>query len=163
MKLTVMIEIPKGSRNKYEYDKEKKIIKYDRMLYSSVHYPADYGFIPNTLAEDGDPLDALVLLWEPSFPGCVINVRPIGLFNMRDEKGTDEKVLCVPIGDPMWNHVKDLKEAPPHLLREIENFFDTYKKLEEKETEVIGWADSKEALKVIEKARRAYASESADI
>ena len=97
----VMIEIPKGSRNKYEYDPEKRVIRFDRMLFSPVHYPADYGFIPETLALDGDPLDALVLVWESTFPGCVIEAFPIGLFMMRDEKGEDEKILCVPKNDPL--------------------------------------------------------------
>ena len=99
----VLIEIPKGSRNKYEYDPDKRMIRYDRMIFSSMHYPSDYGFIPETLALDGDPLDVLVLVSEPTFPGCLIKVRPIGVFNMTDEKGPDSKVLCVPVSDPIWN------------------------------------------------------------
>lgn len=154
--LTVMIEIPKGSRNKYEYDKVNKVIKFDRMLFSSVHYPSDYGFIPDTLAEDGDPLDVLVLVSEPTFSGCMIDVRPIGLFKMWDEKGPDEKILCVPIRDPLWNHIKDLDGVAPHLLKEIEHFFKVYKDLEKKKTGVEGWQDLKAALQSIEDARQRY-------
>ena len=121
--IDAVIEIPKGSRNKYEFDYEKRMIRYDRMLFSSVHYPSDYGFFPETLALDGDPLDALVLVTEPTFPGCLIEVRPVGLFKMRDEKGPDEKILCVPISDPIWNHIHKLDQIPPHLKLEIEHFF----------------------------------------
>ena len=127
-----MIEIPKGSRNKYEYDQATKAIKFDRMLFSSVHYPSDYGFIPETLAEDGDPLDVLVLVTEPTFPGCMIESRPIGLFKMFDEKGVDNKILCVPVKDPLWNHIHTLNDVAPHLLKEIEHFFKIYKDLEDK-------------------------------
>ena len=109
----VLIEIPKGSRNKYEYDKESRLIRYDRMIFSSMHYPSDYGFIPETHALDGDPLDVLVLVSEPTFPGCLINVRPIGLFNMTDEKGPDSKVLCVPMTDPIWNKIFRLRPSKP--------------------------------------------------
>lgn len=153
MIIEVMIEIPKGSRNKYEYDKERKCIVFDRMLFSSVHYPSDYGFIPETLALDSDPLDVLVLLNEPTFPGCVIQARPIGLFLMEDEKGMDEKVLCIPISDPLWNHVYTLEQVPPHLLDEIEHFFSIYKDLEQKKVKVYGWRDKAYAAQVIEAAR----------
>ena len=136
--ITVMIEIPKGSRNKYEFDKKTGWIVFDRMLFSSVHYPSDYGFIPGTLARDGDPLDALVLVWEPTFPGCIIEARPVGLFKMWDEKGQDDKILCVPIGDPLWNHIETLDDVNPHLLKEIEHFFQIYKALEKKKTGVEG-------------------------
>ncbi|NLM22193.1 MAG: inorganic diphosphatase [Peptococcaceae bacterium] len=152
----VMIEIPKGSRNKYEYDPEKRVIRFDRMLFSPVHYPADYGFIPETLALDGDPLDALVLVWESTFPGCVIEAFPIGLFMMRDEKGEDEKILCVPKNDPLWNYIESLEDVPPHLLKEIEHFFDVYKDLEEKEVTIEGWRDKEEAIKVIRVAKERY-------
>ena len=152
----VMIEIPKGSRNKYEYDPEKKVIRFDRMLFSPVHYPADYGFIPETLALDGDPLDALVLVWESTFPGCLIEAFPIGLFMMRDEKGEDEKILCVPKNDPLWNYIESLEDVPPHLLKEIEHFFDVYKDLEEKEVTIEGWRDKEEAIKVIRVAKERY-------
>ena len=154
--VTVMIEIPKGSRNKYEYDKEMRVMRFDRMLFSAVHYPSDYGFILDTLAEDDDPLDALVLVWEATFPGCVIEARPIGVFNMWDEKGRDQKILCVPVYDPLWNHITSLNEAPPHLLKEIEHFFTIYKDLEEKKTGVEGWADLEEALRVIVEAQQRY-------
>lgn len=154
--VTVMIEIPKGSRNKYEYDKERKKIKFDRMLFSAVHYPSDYGFVIDTLAQDGDPLDALVLVWEPTFPGCIIEARPVGLFKMWDEKGPDEKILCVPVMDPLWNYIKRLSDAPPHLLKEIEHFFAVYKELEEKKTGVEGWEDKEAAIRIIHESRERY-------
>ena len=154
--IPVMIEIPKGSRNKYEYDKQKKVLRFDRMLFSSVHYPSDYGFVPDTLALDGDALDALVLVWEPTFPGCYIETRAVGVFKMTDEKGRDEKILCVPIGDPQWNHVRSLKDVPPHLLKEIEHFFLVYKDLEHKKTTIEGWFDRDEALKIIKASQRRY-------
>jgi inorganic pyrophosphatase len=150
------IEIPKGSRNKYEFDKERKIFRLDRMLFSSMHYPSDYGFIPETLGEDGDALDALVLLGEPTFPGCLIRARPIGLFKMRDEKGVDHKILCVPLHDPQWNYIHNLSDAPPHLLLEIEHFFDVYKELEKKKTAVEGWEDAPQARRIIREARLRY-------
>ncbi|MBI5345091.1 MAG: inorganic diphosphatase [Deltaproteobacteria bacterium] len=152
----VMIEIPKGCRNKYEYDKKRKVIKFDRMLFSAVHYPSDYGYIPRTLAQDGDPLDALVLVWEPTFPGCFIETKPVGLFKMRDEKGTDEKILCVPIADPGWNHINTLHDVPPHLLKEIAHFFSIYKDLEEKKVCVEGWENRDAAITVIKEARKRY-------
>jgi len=152
----VVVEIPKGSRNKYEFDKERKVIKFDRILFSAVHYPCDYGFILDTLAEDGDPLDALVLVWEPTFPGCLIDVKPVGLFKMWDEKGRDEKILCVPLKDPLWNYIEDLNDVPPHLLKEIEHFFSIYKELEEKVTEVEGWGGKAEAIEIIKKSRERY-------
>lgn len=154
--LTVVIEIPKGSRNKYEYDKERKALKFDRMLFSAVHYPSDYGFIPGTLALDGDALDALVLVWEPTFPGCIIEAKPVGLFKMWDEKGPDEKILCVPLNDPFWNHIQQLSDVPPHLLKEVEHFFTIYKDLEKKKTGVEGWHDRKSALRIIEEAEVRY-------
>jgi inorganic pyrophosphatase len=152
----VFIEIPKGSRNKYEFDKEIKLFRLDRMLFSSMHYPSDYGFIPDTLAEDGDALDALVLLGEPTFPGCLVSARPIGLFKMRDEKGVDHKILCVPLDDPQWNHVHKLADVPPHLLLEIEHFFDVYKELEKKKTAVEGWEDAPEARRVVREAQQRF-------
>lgn len=136
------IEIPRGSRNKYEYDHEKGIFTLDRVLFSSVHYPADYGFIPDTLADDDDPLDILVLMQEPTFPGCHIEARPLGGLDMADEKGSDFKVLAVPVGDPRFAHMQELSDLGDHWLREIETFFDTYKLLEPKQTEVLGWHDA---------------------
>jgi inorganic pyrophosphatase len=152
----VIIEIPKGSRNKYEFDKAKRAFKLDRMLFSSMHYPSDYGFIEKTWAEDGDPLDALVLLTEPTFPGCLIESKPVGLFKMRDEKGLDHKILCVPIHDPLWNHINRLSDVAPHLLIEIEHFFDVYKELEHKKTDVQGWEDVEAARTVIREAQDRY-------
>ena len=141
----VLIEIPKGSRNKYEYDFKLKKVRYDRMIFSSMMYPADYGFVPETLALDGDPLDALVLVTEPTFPGCVIEVKPIGVFHMTDEKGPDEKLICVPVSDPIASTISDLQELNPHLIREIEHFFQVYKDLEKKKVDVGGWGNVAEA------------------
>ena len=154
--VSVMVEVPKGSRNKYEYDKIRRRIKLDRMLFSSVHYPCDYGFVEDSLALDGDALDALVLLWEPTFPGCIIESKPLGMFIMTDEKGPDEKILCVPVADPLWNHIQELSEVPPHLLKEIEHFFSIYKKLENKDVEVDGWREIDETLKAIEDSKNRY-------
>ena len=154
MTVTVLIEIPKGSRNKYEFDKDKRLLKFDRMLFSAVHYPSDYGFILDTLAEDGDALDALVLVWEPTFPGCIIEAKPVGLFKMWDENGPDQKILCVPVSDPFWNYIENLSDVPPHLLKEIEHFFKIYKELEKKKTGVEGWEDRDSAIKVINESRQ---------
>jgi inorganic pyrophosphatase len=153
----VTVEIPTGCRNKYEYDEELGLFRLDRMLFSSVVYPTEYGFVRDTLAEDGDPLDAMVLVAEPTFTGCVILARPVGLFKMVDEKGLDHKVLCVPVGDPLYVAVKDLDHVRPHLLKEIEHFFSIYKDLEEKEVTVGGWADAAAARKVIAAAVQAHA------
>ena len=150
MTFDVLIEIPKGSRNKYEYDFELKKIRYDRMIFSSMMYPADYGFVPETLALDGDPLDVLVLVTEPTFPGCVIEVKPIGVFHMADEKGPDEKIICVRVSDPIGNKVDDLSGLNPHLIKEIEHFFRVYKDLEEKKVDVGDWGDAKEAKEIVE-------------
>lgn len=154
----VLIEIPKGSRNKYEYDFKLKKIRYDRMLFSSMMYPADYGFIPETLALDGDPLDVLVLVTEPTFPGCVMEVKPIGVFHMADEKGPDEKVICVPMSDPIWNKLNDLSDLNPHLLKEIEHFFQVYKDLENKKVDVEGWGDVNEAYTIIDECIERFES-----
>jgi inorganic pyrophosphatase len=145
----VLIEIPKGSRNKYEYDFELKKVRYDRMIFSSMMYPADYGFIPNTLALDSDPLDVLVLVAEPTFPGIVMEVKPIGVFHMADEKGPDEKIICVPVSDPIWNRINDLDELNGHLLKEIEHFFKVYKDLEKKKVDVGGFGAAAEAKQII--------------
>ena len=147
----VLIEIPRGSRNKYEYDFDLKRMRFDRMLFSSMMYPADYGFIPETLALDGDPLDVLVLINEPTFPGCVIEVKPIGVFHMADDKGPDEKIICVPVSDPIWNNLNDLSDMNPHLVKEIEHFFQVYKDLENKQVDVEGWGDVNEARDIISK------------
>ncbi len=154
----VLIEIPKGSRNKYEYDFELKKIRFDRMLFSSMMYPADYGFIPETLALDGDPLDVLVLGGEPTFPMCVMEVKPIGVFHMADEKGPDEKVICVPVSDPIWNSLNDLSDMNPHQIKEIEHFFQVYKDLEKKKVDVGGWGNAQEAYDIFHKCIDRYDS-----
>jgi inorganic pyrophosphatase len=142
----VVIEIPKGQRNKYEMDHETGRIRLDRMLFTSTRYPADYGFIEDTLAEDGDPLDALVLLEEPTFPGCLIRCRPIGMFRMRDEKGPDAKILCVPATDPRHEAMRDIDQIPKFDRLEIQHFFEVYKDLEPgKRVEGAGWASRAEA------------------
>ena len=153
--VTVVVEIPKGSRNKYELDPDTGAIVLDRMLFTSMQYPADYGFIVDTLAGDGDTLDALVFVGEPTFPGCRIRARPIGLFRMRDEKGPDEKILCVPLKDPMWSHVRELGDVNPNLLNEIEHFFAVYKDLEGHKVGIDGFGDRAEARQVIAAARAA--------
>lgn len=150
----MVVEIPKGSRNKYEMDHHSGEIYLDRMLFTATRYPADYGFIPETLAEDGDPLDILALVTEPTFPGCRIRVRPIGLFLMEDEGKADHKVLAVPLGDPVWAPARSLDDVPGHLLRELEHFFSVYKDLEEKKTAALGWRDRDEAAEVIAAARK---------
>ena len=154
--LWVVVEIPQGSRNKYEYDDQLGRIRLDRTLHSSVHYPTDYGFIPETLADDGDHLDAMVVVQEPSFPGCLVEVRVIGLLDMSDEKGDDQKVLAVPVGDPRFQDVHELGDLPSHWLREIETFFATYKLLEDKKTEVKGWHSREEALALIQVCADVY-------
>ena len=156
--LTVTVEIPRGSRNKYEMNHETGEIFLDRMLFTSMQYPADYGFIEGTLGGDGDPLDALVFVGEPTFPGCRIRVRPIGLFRMTDEKGDDEKILCVPLRDPVWSHVEDLAGLPLTLLNEIEHFFAVYKDLEGHTVSTEGFEDRASAERVIAKARERTAS-----
>lgn len=146
------VEIPSGSRNKYEYDHHRHRFVLDRVLYSSVHYPCDYGFIEGSLADDGDPLDVLILIAEPTFPGCVVRARPLGVLDMSDEKGHDFKILAVASDDPRWDAVASLDEVSPHRLREIENFFATYKTLERRETDIAGWLDVDEAWAIIDAA-----------
>jgi inorganic pyrophosphatase len=140
--INVLIEIPAGSKNKYEFDKDLNAFALDRVLFSSVQYPYDYGFIPNTLADDGDPLDGMVIIDQPTFPGCVIAARPIGMLEMIDGGDRDEKILCVPDKDPRYANVKSLKDIPSHRLDEIAEFFKTYKNLEKKVTEILGWQDA---------------------
>jgi inorganic pyrophosphatase len=151
--IEVMIEIPRGSRNKYEYDHERGIIRLDRVLYSSVHYPTDYGFVPGTLSGDGDPLDVLVVVDEPTFPGCHVRVRPIGTLTMFDEKGMDEKILAVPEDDPRDKEIRDLPDLAEHVPREIAAFFRTYKELQGVQTDVRDWSDAEAAWKIIEECR----------
>ena len=152
--VVVVVEIPTGSRNKFEFDPAMGRMVLDRMLFTATRYPGDYGFIDGTLGEDGDPLDALVFVGEPTFPGCAIRVRPVGVFKMRDEKGSDEKILCVPLRDPAWSHIEQLEDLLPTLRAEVEHFFAVYKDLEDKKVDVEGFAGRDEALSVIEQARR---------
>lgn len=153
--INVVIEIPNEGVNKYEYDKDLKVFRLDRNLYSPVHYPGDYGFIPSTLGDDGDPLDVLVLVDSPSFPGCVMEVRPIGLLEMMDQGLGDEKVLCVGMGNPRYKDVWNFSEIYPHMLREITHFFAIYKDLEGKRVEIKGWRDAAFARnKVLEAQQR---------
>ena len=153
----MVVEIPKGSRNKYEVDHESGAIRLDRHLFTATAYPADYGFLPETLGEDGDPLDVLVLLEEPTFPGCWITARAIGVFWMRDEMGPDAKILAVPAGDPRWDHIGVLGDVSPHLRAEIGHFFEIYKALEpSKSTEVGEWGGRSEATEEISRARQRF-------
>jgi inorganic pyrophosphatase len=151
--ITCLVEIPKGSRNKYEYDHDAGGIKLDRFLFSSMVYPTDYGFIPDTLGLDGDPLDVMVCVSEPTFPGCIIDVKPIALFRMEDDKGVDDKVLCVPLQDPAWNTLEELDDLPDQLRKEIAHFFSVYKDLEQKKVTVDGWYSREDAWTEIEEAR----------
>jgi inorganic pyrophosphatase len=151
--LLAYIEIPKGSRNKYEFDEGIGEVILDRFLSSSTVYPTDYGYLIGYRGRDGDPLDALVCVSEPTFPGCVIPVKPVALFKMRDEKGEDDKIICVPLHDPGWNHLEELEDLPQTLRKEIPHFFSVYKDLEEKPVEVKGWRSREEALEVIEDAK----------
>ena len=149
--INVLIEIPAGSKNKYEFDKDMNAFILDRVLFSSVQYPYDYGFVPNTLADDGDPLDGMVLMDQPTFPGCVIAARPIGMLEMIDGGDRDEKILCVPDEDPRYSKVKSLGDIADHRLDEIAEFFKTYKNLEKKVTEILGWKDVSEVAPLVEK------------
>jgi len=157
--IDVIVEIPQGSRNKYELDEETGQFYLDRILYASVQYPTDYGFIPNTRAEDGDHLDVLLMVSEPTFPGCRVRARPVGLLCMRDEKGSDQKILAVPVRDPRFDEIQDLADVPAHRLIEIKNFFDIYKQLEGKLTETCGWGGAEQAREVIAQARERYERE----
>jgi inorganic pyrophosphatase len=151
--VTVVVEIPAGSRNKYETDRSTGRIFLDRTLFTSTRYPADYGYIEGTLGEDGDALDALVFVQEPTFSGCLVHARPVGLFRMWDEKGRDDKILCVPLRDPTWSHVHELGDIHGTLLAEVEHFFAVYKDLEGKPTGTEGFEDRASALSVIAEAR----------
>ena len=156
MEFEVIIEIPRGQRNKYEMDHVTGRIRLDRMLFTSTSYPTDYGFIEDTLADDGDPLDALVLLEEPTFPGCVIRCRAIGMFRMRDEMGADDKVLCVPATDPRMVYLGDIEDVPSFHRLEIQHFFAVYKELEPgKSVEGFTWVGREAAEEEIEACRRA--------
>lgn len=157
--LNVIVEIPKLSRVKYELDKDTGLIKYDRVLYSPMHYPANYGFVPQTLWEDGDPLDVLVLGDEPLVPGCIVEARPIGVLDMIDGGEGDAKVLAVPTSDPRWKSTKDISDLEPHLLEEIKHFFTVYKDLQMKKVEVGDWKGKGEAIKAVEQSIDLYQKE----
>ncbi|MBV9312483.1 MAG: inorganic diphosphatase [Pseudonocardia sp.] len=162
MDFNVTIEIPKGVRNKYEMDHKTGRIRLDRTLFTATQYPADYGFIEDSLGEDGDPLDALVLVAEPTFPGCLIRSRAIGMFRMRDEKGGDDKVLCVPADDPRQEHLRDIHHLDEFHRLEIEHFFQVYKELEPGKTvESSAWVGRREAeLEITQSWARAKAAAS---
>jgi len=155
-RVRMVVEIPKNSTNKYEYDARLGLFRLDRALFSPVHYPGDYGFIPGTLADDGDPADVVALVEEPSFPGCLIEVRPIGMLNMIDQNQTDQKILAVPDKNPRYAEVHSLDEIPAHIRKEIEHFFTIYKELEGRVTATLGWAGPEEARKAITQARKRY-------
>ena len=152
----MVVEIPKNSANKYEYDAKLEVFRLDRALYSPVHYPGDYGFIPGTMAADGDPLDVLALVEEPSFTGCLIEVRPVGVLNMIDQNKTDQKIVSVPNRNPRYDQVQALDQIFAHVLREIEHFFTIYKELEGRTTATLGWGGLQDARKVIEESRNRY-------
>jgi len=151
-----VIESPKGTENKYEYDVKKKAIVLDRVLYSAVHFPGDYGFIPRTLDEDGDPLDILVLVTSPTFPGCIMSAKPVGLLRMLDGNKRDDKILAVPTGDPRYAEYHDLSDLPEHILKEIAHLFETYKVLEGKQVKVLGWERAKAAKQIIVHCQELY-------
>jgi inorganic pyrophosphatase len=156
VEVTAVIEIPTNERNKYELDKKHGVFRLDRVLHSAVHYPGDYGFLPRTLGDDGDPLDVLVLMTIPVFTGCLVDARPIGLFHLIDSGVADEKVLAVPMGDPYSDGLDDLGDIPQHYLKEIEHFFRVYKDLEGTHTETRGFEGAALARAAISDAMAAY-------
>ncbi|MBL8088165.1 MAG: inorganic diphosphatase [Chthonomonas sp.] len=151
--VNTVVEIPRGSTNKYEWDPESGLFKLDRVLFSPLFYPFDYGFIPQTHYLDGDPLDVLVMIWHPTFPGCLIEAKPIGVLEMRDEKGPDEKILCVAKNDPRFGYRQSIDEISPHTLKEVMHFFEVYKDLEDKSVTVVGWHGRELAVDLIERYR----------
>ena len=155
--IEVYVEIPRGSRNKYEWDTKTGRFRLDRMLFSAVHYPGDYGFVVDAWGEDGDPLDALVILNEATFCGCTIDGRVVGVFYMTDDKGRDTKIITVPDSDPRWAHVNELGDVPKHMLDEIAHFFSIYKDLEGKTVDVEGFGSREDALRELERDRKRYA------
>ena len=152
----MIVEIPKNSGNKYEYDSKLGVFRLDRALYSPMHYPGDYGFIPGTLASDGDPMDVLVMVEEPSFTGCMLEVRPVGILNMIDQQASDQKILAVPNRNPRYDEVHTMDQIFPHVRREIEHFFTIYKELEGRVTATQGWEGPREARRAIVDSRKAY-------
>lgn len=151
--VNTVIEIPKGSTNKYEIDPATGVIRLDRVLYSPLYYPFDYGYIPQTKGRDGDTLDVLVVLSHPTFPGCVVEAKPLGVLLMKDDKGYDEKIISVAKRDPRYTSLKSLDDLRDHTLKEVMHFFEVYKQLEEKEVEVMGWKSVDSAIEVIQKYR----------
>lgn len=154
--VNAIIEIPKGSSNKYEYDLKLEAFVLDRALYSPLYYPCDYGWVGATLSEDGDPLDILVIGSHPTFPGCIVEARPLGSLMMRDEEGTDYKILAVSSRDPRHRDARILEDLSEHVLKELVHFFTVYKELEEKETEVLGWQDRDTAHQIIQSCHDRY-------
>lgn len=150
--VNAIVEIPKDTYNKYEYDEKLDIICLDRILHSPVHYPVDYGFIPQTRSDDGDHLDIMIVTNYPTFPGCLVEARPVGVLFMSDESGIDEKILAVPVHNPFYSNIKKLKDVNPHLLDEIVHFFSQYKKLEGKIADIKGWQNGKECKRVIKQS-----------
>jgi inorganic pyrophosphatase len=161
--VVAVIEIPQGSINKYEYDKQLHVFRLDRNLHSPVHYPGDYGFVPRTLAEDGDPLDILVLGDAPTFPGCIYFARPIGLFEMLDQGIRDEKILAYATGNPRFSSIQNYTDVMPHILKEVEHFFSIYKDLEGKRTKVLGWKDRETAHRVILRSHERFGAKNAHL
>jgi len=152
----MIVEIPTNSSNKYEYDAEARAFRLDRPLYSPMHYPAEYGFVPGTIAEDGDPLDVLCLIEHPTFSGCLIDVRPVGILDMVDEAIKDQKIIAVPVKDPRYRDVQTVEDLSPHVMREFEHFFTIYKGLENKVVKTRGWRKLEDAFDVINASRRRY-------
>ncbi len=157
--VNAIIEIPKGSHNKYEFDEKLNVIRLDRVLHSTVFYPTDYGFIPQTRSGDGDHLDILLLITDPVFPGCVVSARPVGVLYMEDQKEKDEKIIAVAVGDPVLDHIKDIKDVDDFFKKEIHNFFETYKKLENKKVEVHNWRGAESAKNLILTAQKTFQEE----
>lgn len=152
----MVVEIPKNSPNKYEYDRQLGVFRLDRPLYSPMHYPGDYGFIPGTVAEDGDPMDVLALCDEPTFTGCLVEVRPIGVLDMSDEHGVDQKIIAVPATNPRFEEMRSVEQVRPHVRREIEHFFSIYKELEGKRTELRGWGGPEQAYALVVSSRERF-------
>ena len=152
-KFNTVIEIPKGSTNKYEVDPNTGMIRLDRVLYSPLYYPFDYGYIPKTKARDGDTLDVLVIISHPTFPGCIVEAKPLGVLQMRDDKGPDEKIICAATKDPRYQGLESLNDLEAHVLKELTHFFEIYKELEEKQVEVMGWDGLEHAIELIQRYR----------
>ncbi len=152
----MVVEIGRNSTNKYEYDPRLQLFRLDRTLYSPMHFPGDYGFIPGTIAEDDEPIDILALVEQPSFPGCLIRVRPVGMLDMVEESQYDHKILAVPERSPRYDQIRNLNDVPPHVLTEIQHFFEIYKELEGKADQIKGWQDADDARSAIAESRKRY-------